>query len=160
MCVQDDVPVKIQVEDPATADVQSLLLEHLADMRKHSPPDSVHALDIDSLRQTAITFWTVRDQGVLLGCGALKQLDANSAEIKSMKTADAHLRKGVAGTLLGHIVAAAKAQNVQFLLLETGSPDAFAPARKLYTQFGFVECDPFADYVLDPYSVFMQLTLS
>lgn len=160
MCAQDEEPVKIQIEDPVTADVQSLLLEHLADMRIHSPPESVHALDIDSLRQNDITFWTVRDQGVLFGCGALKQLDAISAEIKSMKTANAHVRKGVARALLSHVIAAAKEQNLKSLLLETGSPDAFMPARELYTQFGFVECDPFAAYVLDPYSVFMQLKLS
>lgn len=148
--------MKIQQEDPATSDVHALLLEHLADMRQHSPPDSVHALDMNSLRGSSITFWTVREEGALIGCGALKQLDTQSAEIKSMKTSDAHLRKGVASELLKHIITVAAERNLKHLMLETGSPDAFAPARKLYSHFGFVECEPFADYSMDPYSVFMQ----
>lgn len=150
----------IQQEDPGITDVHALLLEHLTDMRKHSPPDSVHALDMAALRAPDITFWTVRDNGELQGCGALKQLDSDSAEIKSMKTAQAHQRKGVAGLLLSYMVTVAKQRELKFLLLETGSPDAFTPARELYKRHGFVECEPFADYTHDPYSVFMQLELS
>lgn len=151
--------MKIYEEDPSTVDVQKLLLEHLADMRTHSPPESVHALDIEELRGPAITFWTVREIDVLLGCGALKTLDSESAEIKSMKTAQNHQRKGVARLLLQHMMTVAADRNLKFLLLETGTPDAFEPARRLYTSHGFVECDPFADYRQDPYSVFMQRTL-
>lgn len=152
--------MKIQQEDPGIIDVHALLLEHLADMHVHSPPESAHALDMSSLRAPTITFWTVRDKGELQGCGALKQLDAESAEIKSMKTAPAHLRKGVAGLLLNHIIAVASERKLTSLLLETGTPDAFAPARKLYANHGFVECEPFAEYKHDPYSVFMRLELS
>jgi putative acetyltransferase len=151
--------MKIYEEDPSTVDVQKLLLEHLADMRTHSPPESVHALDIEELRGPAITFWTVRENDVLLGCGALKTLDSESAEIKSMKTAQNHQRKGVARLLLQHMMTVAADRSLKFLLLETGTPDAFEPARRLYASHGFVECDPFADYRQDPYSVFMQRTL-
>lgn len=151
----------IQREDPGTGDIHALLLEHLADMRLHSPPESVHALDLDGLRAPEITFWSVRrDDGVLLGCGALKQLDVECAEIKSMKTAAAHLRKGVAQLMLDHIISVAKARGLKTLLLETGSPDAFIPARKLYVARGFIECQPFADYQLDPFSVFMSRDLT
>ncbi len=152
--------MKIQQQDPGEIDVHTLLLEHLADMHTHSPPESAHALDLAALRMPAITFWTVRDNGVLLGCGALKQLDAGSAEIKSMKTAPAHERKGVASLLLEHIVAVAKTRKLHSLLLETGTPAAFIPAQKLYTRHGFVECPPFGDYKIDPYSVFMRLDIA
>lgn len=152
--------MKIEEEDPGTHDVHALLLEHLSQMRCHSPPGSVHALDLDSLRAPAITFWTAREQAVLLGCGALMQLDKESAELKSMKTADAHLRKGVGKNLLAHIVCVAKGRRLRSLFLETGSPDAFIPARTLYTQFGFIACEPFGQYTHDPYSVFMRYELN
>jgi len=152
--------MKIQIEDPGATDVHALLLEHLADMREHSPPESVHALDLEALRVPALTFWTIRDSGVLQGCGALKMLDGESAEIKSMKTATEHLRKGVARFLLHHIMAIAEERKLKYLLLETGTPDAFAPARKLYASLGFVESEPFADYERDPYSVFMRYTVA
>lgn len=151
--------MKIQEEDPGIIDVHTLLLEHLADMRKHSPPESVHALDLAALRTPAITFWTVRDNNVLQGCGALKQLNNKSAEIKSMKTATRHQRKGIANLLLSHMVAVAKKRDLSSLSLETGTPDAFIPARQLYASFGFVECPPFGDYGHDPYSVFMRLDI-
>jgi len=151
--------MNIEEEYPGTADVHTLLLEHLADMRIHSPPESVHALDLSALREPNITFWAVREEGLLKGCGAIKQLNVNSAEIKSMKTAAAHLRKGVAELLLRHIISIGKERNIKFLLLETGTPKAFAPARKLYEKHGFVECEPFDQYTPDPYSVFMRLEL-
>lgn len=152
--------LKIQQEDPVATDIHALLLEHLEDMRTHSPPDSVHALDMAALRDPLITFWTVRENDVLLGCGALKTLNAESAEIKSMKTAPAHQRKGVARLLLQHILKIAAERNLKFVLLETGTPDAFAPARKLYTNHGFVECEPFADYCSDPFSIYMRHALA
>ncbi|WP_088921861.1 GNAT family N-acetyltransferase [Granulosicoccus antarcticus] len=148
--------MNIQEEDPGTDDVHALLLEHLADMRIHSPLESIHALDIAALRMPAITFWTVRDEGVLQGCGALKQLDTELAEIKSMRTAPEHQRKGVANLLMHHILSVAAERELKYLLLETGTPDAYKPARLLYASHGFVECPPFADYKLDPYSVFMR----
>jgi putative acetyltransferase len=124
-------------------------------MHLHSPPESVHALDIEGLRRPEITFWTAWEGGELLGCGALKELDARHAEIKSMRTAARHLRKGVAAKLLTHIIEEARRRGYRRLSLETGSAEAFEPARRLYAGFGFTYCGPFADYVEDPFSVFM-----
>lgn len=150
----------IAIDDLRGDDIVALLQAHLDDMHRHSPPESVHALDLDALRRPEITFWTLRDdRGGLMGCGALKQLDEAHGEIKSMRTAAAHLRKGVAATLLRHVLRTARERGYRRLSLETGAPEAFAPARELYARFGFTECGPFADYVEDPYSVFMTLEL-
>lgn len=152
--------MRIQLDDLRGADIAALLQAHLDEMFLHSPPESVHALDLEALRRPEITFWAVRDDGGrLMGCGALKQLDAAHGEIKSMRTATAHLRKGVAATLLRHVLQTARERGYRRLSLETGAPEAFAPARELYARFGFVECGPFADYAEDPYSVFMTLAL-
>ncbi|MAO23028.1 MAG: GNAT family N-acetyltransferase [Phycisphaerae bacterium] len=150
----------IHTQDPATSDITALLEQHLADMRAISPPESKHALDIEGLRTPDISFWSVRDDnGSLMGCGALKQLDANHAEIKSMRTDPAHRRKGVAGALLARIINHAQAQGIARLSLETGAQSHFAPARALYERFGFIPCAPFADYSPDPNSVFMTREL-
>jgi putative acetyltransferase len=125
-----------------------------------SPPESTHALDLDALRSPRISFWTAWDGATLLGCGALKELDPTHGEIKSMHTAQRHRGRGVASRLLGHIVAQARSRSYRRLSLETGSMDAYAPARALYARFGFVDTGPFADYVLDPNSVFMTLDLT
>lgn len=147
----------IQLENPATPDVVRLLEEHLADMASHSPPESVHALDITALQHPDVRFFTCRNDDILLGCGAYMKFGIESAEIKSMKTATAYLRQGVAARLLEHIVTASRQEGITRLYLETGSPDAFLPARKLYERYGFVEVPPFGDYRPDPYSVFMCL---
>lgn len=147
-------------DDARTDDVAALLRAHLQEMFLHSPPESVHALDLDALCAPDIAFWTLRDdEGALMGCAALKRLDATHAEIKSMRTAPAHLRKGVAARLLTHLLETARQSGCRRVSLETGAPEAFAPARALYARFGFVPCGPFADYAEDPYSVFMQRTL-
>jgi putative acetyltransferase len=148
--------MRIELDDVSQAQVRGLLAEHLTSMALLSPPESVHALDIESLQAPEIKFWTVwTHDGELMGCGALKRLDAHHAEIKSMRTAAAHLRKGVARALLVHLLDTAKASGFTRLSLETGSADAFAPARSLYSSFGFEYCPPFADYIPDPHSVFM-----
>lgn len=139
--------------------VVALLREHLQSMHLHSPPESVHALDLGALRDSRITFWSVRQHDALLGCGALKELDSQHGEIKSMRTATAHLRKGVAAQLLRHIIGEARQRAYRRLSLETGSMAAFEPARRLYARFGFKPCGPFAQYVDDPHSVFMTLAL-
>lgn len=137
-----------------------MLQAHLDEMHLHSPPESVHALDLDALRRPEITFWTAWDEvGELLGCVALKRLDEAHGEVKSMRTAAAHVRKGVATRLMRHLLQEARQRGYRRLSLETGSPEAFDPARTLYRHFGFVECGPFADYVEDPYSVFMTIEL-
>ncbi|GAB5077551.1 GNAT family N-acetyltransferase [Arthrobacter sp. AD-310] len=156
--------ISIDRDDPARADVHQLLREHLADMFATSPAESVHALDHSALSAPSITFWTARENGDLLGCGALKLLDsasgpATDGEIKSMRTTAAARGRGVATLLLGHILDDARTRNLERVYLETGTEDYFAPARRLYARNGFTECAPFADYVLDPNSVFMELRL-
>lgn len=128
-------------------------------MSEHSPPESIHALNIEELCAPEITFWAAWDGAELLGCGALLALDDEHGEIKSMRTAVQHLRCGVASRILEKIVNEAKRRSYKRLSLETGSMQAFAPARAFYVRHGFVACGPFASYVLDPYSVFMTREL-
>jgi putative acetyltransferase len=151
--------INIKLDDLSGSEIYKLLQEHLQSVALHSPPESVHALDIEALRKPEITFWSVWENGELVGCGALKELDSQHAEIKSMRTSSLHLRKGVAKNLLNHILEEAKRRGYSRLSLETGSMEAFEPARKLYANFGFIYCEPFADYVEDPYSVFMTRAL-
>jgi putative acetyltransferase len=149
----------IRLDDLAGPEIRALLEEHLRSMYELSPPESVHALDLTALLQPDITFWAAWSPAELLGCGALKELDSNHGEVKSMRTAAAHRRKGVGRAMLEHIVATARARRYARLSLETGSMEAFAPARRLYEGFGFTYCAPFADYIEDPNSVFMTRTL-
>lgn len=128
-------------------------------MYEVSPPESVHALDLAALRRPEITFWSAYQGSELLGCGALKELDKRHGEIKSMRTATPHLRKGVAAALMRHILEEAARRAYRRLSLETGSMEAFAPARRLYAGFGFEPCGPFAGYADDPNSVFMTRKL-
>jgi putative acetyltransferase len=151
--------VHIRIDDLSGPEIRELLQEHLASMRLHSPPKSVHALPIEGLRRPEITFWTVWENGELLGCGALKELDSQHGEIKSMRTASRHLRKGVARTLLHYIIGEAARRGYRRLSLETGSMEVYEPARQLYARHGFTSCGPFADYGEDPNSVFMTKEL-
>ncbi|MEO8143786.1 MAG: GNAT family N-acetyltransferase [Betaproteobacteria bacterium] len=151
--------LEIRVDDLRGPEIAQLLQEHLRGMAQHSPADSMHALDIEGLRRPEVTFWSAWHGPELVGCGALKELDAGHAEIKSMRTATTHLRKGVAAAIMRHMLQVARQRSYRRLSLETGAPHAFAPARRLYASFGFLECSPFADYVEDPYSVFMTLEL-
>jgi putative acetyltransferase len=150
----------IRVDDPRRPEIAALLREHLRDAALHSPPESVHAFGIDALCVPEVTFWAAWDGALLLGCGALLELDAGHGEIKSMRTATAHLRKGVASAILRCIIAEAKRRSYTRLSLETGSEPAYAPARALYARFGFAPCEPFGGYVLDPYSAFMTRSLA
>lgn len=150
----------IRLDDLRGPQIRALLEEHLRHMHELSPPESVHALDLDALRQPDIRFWTVWDGSELMGCGALKALDATHGEVKSMRTANAHRRKGVARAMLRHILAEAQARAYQRLSLETGSQPGFEPARRLYAEHGFAECGPFAGYAEDPHSVFMTRSLT
>lgn len=151
--------MKIILDDLKGPEIAALLTEHLEDMRATSPPESVHALDLDGLHQPNIRFWTLWDGRNLAGCGALKWLDAEHAEIKSMRTAATYKQQGVASQILQHLINDAKAAGVQRLSLETGSMAFFQPARNLYAKFGFELCGPFADYMLDPNSLFMTKKL-
>jgi putative acetyltransferase len=151
--------MRIELDNLSRHEVHDLLREHLANMHELSPPESVHALDLTKLRAPDITFWTIWDQSLLLGCGALKQLTAAHGEVKSMRTPWALRRRGAARAILAHIVAEARSRGYRRLSLETGSSEAFTPAQKLYESFGFTLCGPFADYRDDPNSVFMSLAL-
>lgn len=150
----------IRVDDLTGPEIRSLLEEHLRNMHQLSPAESVHALDLAALRQPEITFWTVWNDDELWGCGALKELDPTHGEVKSMRTAEVHRRKGVGRAMLTHIIEEARARGYTRLSLETGTPEAFAPGRRLYESFGFAYCAPFADYTDDPFSTFMTRTLA
>jgi putative acetyltransferase len=139
--------------------VVALLQIHLTSARAATAPGSAHALDLGGLQSPDISFWTIWDDEMLLGIGALKRLTADHGEIKSMHTAQSMRRCGVGSAMLHHLIATARASGMSRLSLETGSWDYFLPARALYRSHGFVECPPFADYVLDPNSVFMSLDL-
>ena len=145
----------IRVDDLRSPEIVRLLHLHVQSAALHSPPESVHALDLEALRRPEVTLWSVWQNSELMGCGAVKELDSRHGEIKSMRTVSSHLRKGVAARLIRHILDEARRRSYRRLSLETGSMEAFAPARSLYARFGFKPCGPFADYVEDPYSVFM-----
>ena len=153
------IAMEIRLDDLSGPAIAQLLDEHLRSMALLSPAESMHALDLEGLRTPEVTFWSAWWATELLGCGALKELDARHGEIKSMRTAAAHLRKGVAAGLMHHILQEAKRRSYRRLSLETGAMEAFAPARSLYARFGFQPCGPFADYVEDPYSVYMTREL-
>ena len=149
----------IKIDDLTGPEVAKLIREHLHSMTLNSPPESIHALGLEKLRSPEITFWSAWEGKELLGCGALKELDNQHGEVKSMRTSSQHLRKGVARRMLQHIIDEAKRRGYRRLSLETGSMAAFEPARSLYASFGFRYCKPFADYLDDPNSVFMMLEL-
>ncbi len=151
--------MKIEIDDLSRPAIHALLNEHLQSMHELSPPESVHALDLGKLRQPGITFWSAWEGAVLLGCGAIKELDGKHGEVKSMRTPNALRRKGAGRAILAHIIEVAKSRGYERLSLETGAMEAFRPAQKLYESFGFVYCAPFGEYVEDPNSVFMTMRL-
>lgn len=151
--------MKIRIDDLQGPEIVALLQTHVSFCRSASPPESAHVLDLDGLRVPQITFWSVWDGPELVGCGALKELDPTHGEVKSMHTAAKHRGRGVGLAVLQQIVAEARSRGYRRLSLETGSMEAFAPARALYAGFGFKECPPFDSYKLDPNSVFMTLEL-
>ena len=151
--------MNIIIDDVTHPAVLALLEEHLADMHAFSPPESVHALDHDELRRSDVTFWTAWEGDELLGCGALKELDATHGEIKSMRTSRRQLRRGVGAAILEHIIAVARERGYARLSLETGSGGPFEAALCFYEKHGFSYCEPFADYILDPFSRFMTRAL-
>ncbi len=151
----------IREDDLTGQEIAELLDEHLRHMHTITPAESVHAMDLEALRADPnVTFWSLWDNGNLLGCGALKRLDQDSGEIKSMRTAEAHRRRGVAARILEHIIEQARAAGLSSLYLETGSMAEFAAARGLYERYGFEYCEPFAGYEEDPNSVFMRCSVA
>ncbi|MBB1252437.1 GNAT family N-acetyltransferase [Streptomyces sp. OF3] len=147
--------MRIVVDDLSGRRTVEFLRAHVGQLRAISPPESTHTLDLDGLRRPEVTVWSAWDGETIVGCGALRRLDETHAEIKSMRTAPARKRSGVASRLLEHIVDAAREAGCNRLSLETGSAEFFAPARALYRKFGFADCEPFGDYREDPNSVFM-----
>ncbi|WP_338848584.1 GNAT family N-acetyltransferase [Massilia sp. W12] len=151
--------MQIEIDDLRRPQVHALLQEHLDNMYELSPAECVFALDLARLKSPDITFWTAWEDGILLGCGALKQLDASQGEIKSMRTPKNLRRRGAGRAILAHIVDHARARGYAWLYLETGTNSAFAPAQRLYKAMGFEYCGPFAAYQPDPHSVFMRRNL-
>ncbi len=151
---------KFAVEDPRADDIRRLLELHLVFVRAQSPPEDVHALDIDGLLDPAVAFFSFRADGELLAIGALKELDEHHAELKSMHTVQVARGQGIGRAMLDHLIAAAGVRGFARLSLETGVQPAFAPARLLYASAGFGTCGPFGDYRASPNSTFMSLLLS
>ena len=151
--------LQIRLDDLRDPRIALFLEQHIRDMRAVSPPESKHALDLDGLRQPDIRFWSAWDCEQLLGCGALKRLDARHGELKSMRSATDRRRQGIGRQMLVFIVGQARAMGLQRLSLETGAMPFFAPARALYAAQGFETCVPFGDYREDPNSVFMTRLL-
>jgi putative acetyltransferase len=151
---------EITADDPRASDIRDLLARHLEFARSVTPPGHVHALDVDGLLDPAVAFFSFRRDGELLAVGALKQLDAGHAELKSMHTA-AHARgAGIGRAVLAHLIGVARDRGCSRVSLETGSMPAFGPARALYASAGFTPCGPFGDYPPSPTSSFMTLPLS
>ncbi|REG27187.1 putative acetyltransferase [Archangium gephyra] len=151
--------LRFHLDDLSGEPTRALITRHLAGMHANSPPESVHAFDIDKLRQPGVTFWSAWFGEEIAGCGALKRLDAWRGELKSMRVADAFLGRGVGRAMLEHLIAEARKRGMRSLWLETGSSAAFTPALRLYESAGFVRCGPFDGYTDDPFSVFMTREL-
>jgi putative acetyltransferase len=158
--VQPSTEPTIALGDLADIRVLRLLDDHLADMFATSPAESVHALDVSGLTDPSVTFWALHSGDEVIGCVALKRLSAEHGELKSMRTSAEYRGRGLGKLLLEHVIAESRRRGYRRLSLETGSQDFFEPARSLYARYGFVECGPFADYVLDPHSVFMALEIT
>jgi putative acetyltransferase len=148
--------LRFQIDDLSGAPTRALVARHLAGMRASSPPESVHALDVDKLKQPGVTFWSGWLGDEVVCCGAIKQLDGDRGELKSMRVADGFLGRGFGRAMLEHLISEARARGMKSLWLETGSAAAFEPALRLYQSAGFVRCGPFDGYREDPFSVFMR----
>lgn len=154
------VDIEVRPDDLSSAEVQRLIAEHVYDMHSNSPPGRAHALALESLRAADVTLWTAWASGVLCGCGAVKELDASTAEVKSMRTRTAFLRRGVAQAILDEIERTARRRGYSRLVLETGTGPAFEPAHAFYRRNGFAWTGPFGGYVATDFNVFMAKVLS
>jgi putative acetyltransferase len=151
--------VVIEEDDPLRPDVTALLERHLAFAHEVTPEGHVHALDVHRLLDPSVSFFSARRDGELFGVGALRELDPTHGEMKSMHTAPGARRQGVGRAMVEHLLSVARARGYHRVSLETGTIDAFAPARALYTSMGFARCEPFGDYADNPHSVCMTLAL-
>lgn len=153
------IAYRIVEDDLSSSDIAALLRLHLDEMHQWSPPESVHAMPIERLRAPDVTFWSAWDRNRLAACGALKEIDRAHGEIKSMRAHPDYRGKGAGRAVLYHLLAEASLRGFRRLSLETGSPEAFVPARKLYAANGFAECGPFGQYEFDPFSIYMTREL-
>jgi putative acetyltransferase len=153
------VALEIAKDSPLEPDVLALLEAHLTFAHTETPAGHVHALDPDALQDPAVTFFSAREDGVLLGVGALKELDDAHGELKSMHTRDVARQRGVGRAMVRHLLAVAADRGYRRVSLETGAMEVFAPARALYESVGFRRCEPFGEYTVNPYSVCMSLEL-
>jgi putative acetyltransferase len=151
--------LQIRRDDLRDPRIEAFMREHLADMHRTSPPESVHALDMGALRRPEIEFFTAWSDDTLVATGAIKRLDAERAELKSMRTAESWRGRGAGRQVLAHLIRHAQRLGLSQLLLETGTAPFFDPAVALYRRYGFIDCGPFADYRLDPHSRYMVKTL-
>jgi putative acetyltransferase len=151
--------LQFRLDDLSGEATRALVVRHLAGMHASSPPESVHALNLDELRASDVQFWSAWVGEEIAGCGALKRLDALRGELKSMRVADAFLGRGVGRAMLAHLIEVAGKAGIRSLWLETGSSAEFIPALRLYESAGFVRCGPFEGYVDDPFSVFMTRSI-
>lgn len=151
--------MEIKIDNLTDIRTIELINTHLAGMAENSPAESIHALNVEALKRHAVTFYSAWENNEIMGCGALKELSPKHGEVKSMRTVEQHLRKGVASAILQHIINEAKGRGYTKLSLETGSMEAFKPAHRLYESFGFKYCGPFGDYTDDPNSLFMTIHL-
>ena len=150
---------RIIEDDLSGPEVAALLQFHLGEMHQWSPPGSVHALPIERLRQPDVTFYTAWKGEQLAACGALKQLGAKHGELKSMRAHPDFRGRGAGKAVLEHLLAEARTRGYSRVSLETGRPDTYIPARRLYESYGFAECPPFADYAVDDFSICMTREL-
>lgn len=153
------VELRIGVDDPRAADVTALLEAHLAFAREVTPPEDIHALDIDGLLDPLVTLFSARADGELFGVGALRRLDGTHAELKSMHTHQAARGKGVGRAMVEHLLGFAADLGYRRVSLETGTMDAFAPSRALYASAGFVRCEPFGEHTVRPASICMTIEI-
>ncbi len=151
--------ITVREDDLSSTEVQSLISEHLSGMHSNSPPGQVHALALESLRAPSVTFWSAWADGILCGCGALKELDRLTGEVKSMRTRSAFLRRGVGQAILNEIVRTGRQRGYSRLLLETGTGQAFEPAHALYRRNGFQWSGTFGEYIATDFNVFMAKVL-
>lgn len=149
----------IREDDLTGEEVAGLLRLHLDEMHQWSPPESVHAMPVERLRSADVTFYSAWDGPRLAACGAIKQLGPDHGELKSMRAHPDYRGRGAGKAVLARLLDVARERGYRRLSLETGAPEQFLPARRLYESHGFTECGPFADYAPDPFSLFMTRTL-
>ena len=150
---------EISLDDPRAPDVRRLLEVHLTFARAQTPPEDAHAMDVDELLDPAVSFFSLRRDGALIAVGALKRLDSQHAEVKSMHTVAAARGQGIGRRMIEHLITVAREAGYKRVSLETGSMVEFAPARALYASAGFKTCGPFASYRASPNSTYMTIDL-